>query len=96
MGNAPSSVTWRDSSTTLLCATPQQVSTNPAASSSALSALDWCSPCTTVPSIFLHLQEPQAPSLQPYGRPMPWRMAAASMASPGSATKLRPLGKTLI
>jgi hypothetical protein len=25
----------------------------------------WCVPITTVPEIFLHLQLPQAPSLQP-------------------------------
>ena len=64
-GKAPSSDTWRDSSTRSLVAVAQQVSTMPAASSAALSALSWWLPWTTVPAIFLHLQEPQAPSLQP-------------------------------
>ena len=65
MGKLPASVTCRDSSTKSLCAVEQQVKIRPWASSSALKALAWCSPCTTVPEIFLHLQEPQAPSLQP-------------------------------
>jgi len=31
--------------------------------------------------LFLHLHEPHAPSLQPYGRPMPWRIAALRIGS---------------
>jgi len=65
IGKAPMSVTWRDSSITSLRAVAQQVSTKPAISSSALRALLWCGPCVTSPESFLHLQEPQAPSLQP-------------------------------
>jgi len=37
-----------------------------------------------VPSTTLPLQEPQAPFLQPYGRPMPERIAAASTVSSAS------------
>ena len=62
---APASLTWRDSSTTSLCGTPQQVSTKPAASSASLRALLWCGPRRTTPSSSRHLHEPQAPSLQP-------------------------------
>src|SRR4051812_27139891 len=72
-----------------------QVSTYPFASSSAESALLWWARCVTVPSSFLHLHEPHAPSLQPYGRPMPWRMAAASRASSALVLKVRPLGCTV-
>src|SRR6185369_12457312 len=94
-GKALSSVTWRDSSTTSVCGTPQQVRMKPAASSSGLRALLWCSPWTTTPSSFLHLQEPQAPSLQPYGIPMPCRMAAGRIASPELTPNERPLGCTV-
>jgi len=65
MAKAPASVTWRDSSTTSLVGLAQQVSTKPWASSASLRALLWCWPWCTVPLIFLHLHEPQAPSLQP-------------------------------
>jgi hypothetical protein len=64
-GKALSSVTWRDSSTTSVCGRAQQVRIRPLASSSGDRALAWWGPWTTVPSSFLHLHEPHAPSLQP-------------------------------
>ena len=62
----------------------------------ALSARSLWGPWTTVPLSFLHLQELQAPSLQPYGRPTPLRMAAVRMASEAWVANARPLGRTEI
>jgi hypothetical protein len=64
-GNSPAPGTVRASSTTSVCGAAWQVRIRPAASSSWLSALAWCAPWMTRPSSMRHLQEPQAPSLQP-------------------------------
>jgi hypothetical protein len=48
-----------------VCGVAQQVRMNPALSSSTDSALSWCAPWITRPSISRHLHEPHAPSLQP-------------------------------
>jgi len=96
IGKALSSVTWRDSITTSLVGTAQHGRIMPSASSCGLSARSLWGPCTTVPLSFLHLQELQAPSLQPYGRPTPLRIAAVRIASEAWVANARPLGRTEI
>jgi hypothetical protein len=49
-----------------------------------------------LPSTTLPLHEPQAPFLQPYGRPMPARMAAERTVSSASQVNWLPLGWTVI
>ena len=71
-----------------VCAVAQQKSAMPRVFSSFDSADDECGACSTSPLTTVPLHEPQAPFLQPYGRPMPWRKAAMQHRFVGFHLKL--------
>src|ERR1700749_3787812 len=67
IGYSPAPTTMRASKTQSVCGVAQQVRIRPAASSASDSALGWCAPWITRPSLSLLLHEPQAPPRQPEG-----------------------------